>query len=128
MRILLAEDDLSIQMIAKLTLEKVGGHVVTAVVNGHEAYEKAHQESFELIILDGMMPEMDGLECCRLLKQSPTTEKIPVVFLTARNQQSDIEEALRAGAVGYIVKPFDAKKLCQQIETLMRSGVWSTVA
>jgi CheY-like chemotaxis protein len=118
MKILLAEDDPSIQIIAKLTLQKVGGHEVVLASNGREAYEKALAEKFDLIVLDGMMPEMDGFEACRELKKNPDTENIPVIFMTAKNQQNDIEEGFQAGAIGYIVKPFDALELCNEVQKI----------
>lgn len=118
MKILLAEDDPSIQIIARLTLQKVGGHEVVVAGNGREAFEKALNEKFDLIILDGMMPEMDGMETCRELKANPDTENIPVIFMTAKNQQTDIEEGFKAGAIGYIVKPFDAQELCNEIQKI----------
>ncbi|MDZ4678187.1 MAG: response regulator [Oligoflexia bacterium] len=115
MKILLAEDDPSIQIIAKLTLQKVGGHEVVIVNNGEEAINRTQTEIFDLILLDGMMPVMDGLEACRQLKKNPQTKNIPVIFMTAKNQQSDIDEGFKAGAIGYLVKPFDAKELCNEL-------------
>jgi two-component system alkaline phosphatase synthesis response regulator PhoP len=117
-KILLAEDDPSIQIIARLTLQKIGGHEVAVANNGLEAYEKAMAEKFDLIILDGMMPEMDGLEACAKIKGNPDTEHIPIIFMTAKNQQADIEEGYKAGAIGYIVKPFDAQELCNEIQKI----------
>jgi len=58
---------------------------------------------------------MDGLEACRQLKKNPQTKNIPVIFMTAKNQQSDIDEGFKAGAIGYLVKPFDAKELCNEL-------------
>lgn len=118
MKILLAEDDPSIQIIARLTLQKIGGHEVLVANNGLEAYEMAMATKFDLIILDGMMPEMDGMETCTKLKANPDTENIPVIFMTAKNQQADIEEGYRVGAIGYIVKPFDAQALCSEIQKI----------
>lgn len=118
MKILLAEDDPSIQVIARLTLQRVGGHEVITANTGKEAFEKAKGEKFDLIILDGMMPEMDGLETCQALKAETATKEIPVIFMTAKNQKTDIEEGYKAGAIGYIVKPFDAKELCSEIQKI----------
>lgn len=124
MKILIAEDDSSVQMIAKLTLEKVGGHEVVTANDGKEAIEKANSDQFDLILLDGMMPEIDGFEACRLLKASEQTQNIPVVFLTAKNQQSDVDEAMSIGAIGYIVKPFDAKELCDELLKIYNKHIW----
>ncbi|MCC6277722.1 MAG: response regulator [Oligoflexia bacterium] len=120
-KILLAEDDPSIQKIARLALERIGGHTVTVCDNGDEAFNLAKGARFDLIVLDGMMPVMDGLETCQALKSHPPTSTIPIVFLTAKGQQSDIQEGLRAGAAGYIVKPFDPAKLCQEIESILEN-------
>lgn len=128
MKILLAEDDTSIQLIAKLSLQKIGGHEVVAVNNGKEALEKAVEQKFDLIILDGMMPEMDGFETCRALKSSPATADMAVIFLTAKNQQSDLEEGYKIGGVGYIVKPFDAKELCNEIDKIFSKILWKKPA
>jgi CheY-like chemotaxis protein len=118
MKILLAEDDISIQTIARLTLQKVGGHEVTVVENGQEAITRAQEEKFDLILLDGMMPVMDGLEACRELKNNRATKDIPVIFMTAKNQESDIQAGFEAGAIGYLVKPFDAKELCNELQKI----------
>jgi two-component system OmpR family response regulator len=124
MKILLAEDDPSILIIAKLTLQKVGGHEVAGVENGVIAIERAGTEVFDLIILDGMMPEMDGFEACRQLKASVLTRSIPVIFMTAKNQKTDMDEGFALGAIGYIVKPFDAKELCNEIQKIYNKHLW----
>ena len=126
MKILLAEDDPSIQVIARLTLQRVGGHEVVVANNGLEAYEKALAEKFDLIILDGMMPEMDGIEACFKLKSNPDTENVPVIFMTAKNQQADIEEGYKAGAIGYIVKPFDALELCSEVQKIFSKHLFQS--
>jgi CheY-like chemotaxis protein len=118
MKILLAEDDSSIQLIAKLTLTKLGGHDVTIVDDGLAAIDLARKKNFDLILLDGMMPKLDGLETCRRLKEMPETKNIPVIFMTAKNQQSDIDGGYGVGAIGYIVKPFDAQQLCDELKRI----------
>jgi CheY-like chemotaxis protein len=118
MKILLAEDDPSIRIIARMTLQKVGGHEVTVVSNGQEALDKALSENFDLVILDYMMPIMDGLEACQKFKENPDLKKIPIIFMTAKNQKSDIDEGFKMGALGYIVKPFDAQELCNEIQKI----------
>jgi CheY-like chemotaxis protein len=118
MKILLAEDDPSILIIAKLTLQKVGGHEVVAVENGRLAIVQAETEPFDLVILDGMMPDIDGFEACKLLKANELTKHIPIIFMTAKNQKTDIDEGFSLGAIGYIVKPFDAKELCNELQKI----------
>lgn len=120
MRILVAEDDPNISTIAKLVLERVGHHEVVIATNGREALEKATAEAFDLIILDGMMPELSGPEVCRQYRQS-CHQPSPVIFLSAKSAQHDIAEFLDLG-VGYIQKPFNPQTLCQQIETILKGA------
>ncbi len=117
MRILLAEDDSNIAMIAKITLEKIGKHQVAHVLNGKDALDLALKESFDLILLDGMMPLMDGVTVLKNLKNS--TSSTPVIFLSAKSQESDIKEVLELGAIGFIQKPFEPRTLCEQIDNLL---------
>jgi two-component system OmpR family response regulator len=128
MKILLAEDDPSIRIIAKMTLQKVGGHEVVAVINGKEAYETALDQKFDLIILDHMMPIMDGLETCQKIKKNPAIKNVPVIFMTAKNQKADIEAGFNVGAMGYIVKPFDAKELCNEIQKIYSKHLFEKVS
>lgn len=118
MRILLAEDDSNISIIAKITLEKVGNHKVVTVADGKSALDLALKENFDLILLDGMMPIMDGVTVLKSLKVSSVAQ-IPVIFLSAKSQESDIKEVLELGAIGYIQKPFEPRTLCDQINELL---------
>ncbi len=123
MRILLAEDDTNISMIAKVALEKVGGHEVVAVLDGGQAIAQIESSDFDLILLDGMMPVKDGLTVCREVKTG-AKKNIPIIFLSAKSQDSDISEGLNAGAIGYIQKPFDPTKLSEEIDKILNeSGV-----
>lgn len=88
---------------------------------GQEGIAKAEQERPDLILLDVMMPEMDGYETCRRLKANPATASIPIVFLSARAQQSEIQKGRDLGAIGYLVKPFDPMTLSSQLEEMLRS-------
>ena len=118
MKILLAEDDSNISMIAKITLERIGKHQVTLVANGKDALELASKENFDLILLDGMMPVMDGVTVLKNLKISSLSH-IPVIFLSAKSQEADIKEVLELGAIGYIQKPFEPKTMCEQIDQML---------
>lgn len=115
-KILVIEDDPDIQQLIHLSLEFTGGYQVALASNGPEGLEKAAGENPDLILLDAMMPGMDGFEVCRRLKADPATAAIPVVFLTAKAQASEIEEGLRLGASGYLTKPFDPMRLKDEIE------------
>ncbi len=119
LRILLAEDDASIRSIAELSLTRVGGHHVTAVTDGAEALASLKDRTFDLILLDVMMPGIDGFETCRRIKGNPATATVPVVFLTARAQAHEMQQGLSLGAVGYIIKPFDPMNLPTQINEVL---------
>ena len=99
MKLLLAEDEPDVQLIARLSLKKAGFTVVT-VGNGLEVLERVAEERPDVILLDWMMPDMDGFETCRRLKADPATAAIPVIFLTARVQEAEVARALALGAVG----------------------------
>lgn len=121
MKILLAEDDPSIQAIAVLALTRVGGHTVATVKNGVELLAQVEIDKPELILLDVMMPILDGFETCSRLKANPATRDIPVIFLTAKAQVHEQHHGLNVGAIGYILKPFDPMTLSKQIEEVMRN-------
>jgi len=117
-RVLLAEDEPDVQLVARLSLKKAGFTVVT-VGNGVEALERVADERPDVILLDWMMPDMDGYETCRRLKADPATSAIPVIFLTARVQEAEVARAIALGAVGCIGKPFDALALGAQVMELL---------
>lgn len=117
MKILLAEDDSNISVIAKMALEQLGGHQVTVVNDGAQALDQALSEAFDLILLDEMMPKMNGLSVCREYK-SHTKSQTPVIFLSAKSQESDIKDFTDC-ALGHIAKPFDPTTLCQNIEKIL---------
>lgn len=120
LRILLIEDDPDIQKMVQLSLKYQGGHQVTVASGGREGLEKASADPPDLILLDVMMPEMDGYETCRHLKSQETTQHIPIVFLSARAQQAEIQKGRDLGAVGYLVKPFDPMTLSSQLDAILR--------
>ncbi|MBW3622330.1 MAG: response regulator [Armatimonadetes bacterium] len=120
--ILVIEDDPDIQQLIHLSLEFTGGYQVLLASDGPEGLVKAAEGKPDLILLDAMMPGMDGFEVCRSLKSNPETETIPVVFLTAKAQASEIQEGLRLGAAGYLTKPFDPMKLKDEIERYLPGG------
>ncbi len=120
MKILIAEDDQNISTIAKMVLERVGKHEVHVVADGRSALNSALDGAYDLIILDGMMPELSGPEVCRLYKEQ-TANATPVIFLSAKSSQADIQEFLNLG-VGYIQKPFNPQTLCQQIDTILKAA------
>lgn len=119
MRVLLAEDDIDIQRVARLALRSADFEVLV-VNNGAEALAHVVAMKPDVILLDWMMPEMDGLETCRRLKADATTRDIPIIFLTARSQESEISQGLALGAIGYLTKPFDALSLGSRVHDLLR--------
>jgi two-component system, OmpR family, alkaline phosphatase synthesis response regulator PhoP len=118
MKILLAEDEPDIQFVTRIALEDEGHQIVT-VDDGHAAVERALAEPFDVILLDVMMPRLDGLGACQQLQADARTRAIPVIFLTARSQQFEVQAGLRLGALGYIVKPFDTFTLASEIASLL---------
>ena len=121
MKVLLAEDEPDVQLIARLSLKKAGFTVAT-VGNGLEVLQRVVEEQPDAILLDWMMPDMDGYETCRRLKADPATASIPVIFLTARVQEAEVARALALGAVGCIGKPFDALTLGKQVMELLEAS------
>jgi CheY-like chemotaxis protein len=119
--VVLAEDDLDIQLVARLALKRAG-FTVRVVGNGREALEAVRQQPPDVILLDWMMPELDGPETCRQLKSDPATAAIPVIFLTAKSQETEIQRGLSLGAVGYVTKPFDALTLGQHVRDLVEKS------
>jgi two-component system phosphate regulon response regulator PhoB len=121
MTVVLAEDDPDIQLVARLSLKRAG-FTVSVVSNGQEALRTVRQHPPDVVLLDWMMPELDGLETCRQLKADPKTAGIPVIFLTAKSQEAEIQRGLSLGASGYVTKPFDALTLGRQIREIVEKG------
>lgn len=119
--VILAEDEPDIQLVARLALKRAGFEV-RIVDNGAEAIAAAGERLPDVILLDWMMPTMDGPTACAKLKANPATAGVPVIFLTARSQESEILKGLALGAAGYITKPFDALTLGDQVRALIGSG------
>jgi len=106
-RLLCADDEDDIRTILRLALSLDTDLDVHFVTSGAEALAQAKGGRFDAIVLDGMMPGLDGYETCRRLKADPATAQIPVVFLTAKTQREETLRALALGAVACLTKPFD---------------------
>lgn len=117
-KILVCDDEKDIVDVLAYNLSKEGFLVDTAF-NGQEALIKASSD-FDLILLDVMMPYLDGLEVCRRLKENPETRDISIIFLTARNSEIDEIKGLELGADDYISKPISIKKLLARIHSVLR--------
>ena len=120
-KILLVEDerDLVETMVFQL---KAAGYEVIVAYDGLDGLEKAKKEKIDLMILDLMLPKMDGYKVCALLKKDSRYSKIPIMLFTARAQDSDLKMGEEAGADAYVVKPFDSKALLVKIRELIDSG------
>lgn len=116
--VLVVDDDRVIQRLVGLNFEMKGYTVITAG-DGVEGLMQARNERPDAVVLDVMMPMMDGLEVARALKADPHTASIPVVLLTARTKIDDMREGRDAGADDYVTKPFDPTELVQRVEGLL---------
>lgn len=115
-RIVVADDEPFILSALQDTLSD--SYSVTTASNGAEAIKVVQKVLPDLIILDVMMPEMDGLEACKNLKRDKTTSSIPVILLTAKGQITDIEKGFKSGADAYVVKPFSPARLIEKVEEI----------
>ncbi|HET7377241.1 MAG TPA: response regulator [Anaerolineae bacterium] len=117
-KILIAEDERDIRDLVTFSL-KFGGFDVVQASNGVEAVERAQAELPDLILMDVRMPKMTGYEACKALKAIPAMRHIPVVFLSAKGQESEIQQGVEAGAEEYILKPFAPDELTKQIKSVL---------
>ena len=117
-KILVAEDERDIRDLIAFTLQFAGHEVVTAS-NGEEGLQAALRETPDLIISDVRMPKMTGYEMCRLIKAEPRTAHIPVVFLSAKGQDQEVQSGLAAGAIEYLLKPFAPDQLMAKVAELL---------
>lgn len=93
------------------------GYDVSYATSGERALEMVENNQFDLILLDVMMPEMDGLEVCRRIQKNPETQEIPLIFLTAKSEEGDVVDGLQQGAVDYLIKPFNSAELVARVST-----------
>ena len=120
--ILVVDDEEDIQELVRLNLAREGYTVVTAGT-GEQALELAKTTTPALVILDLMLPGIDGSDVCRILKADPMTKAIPIIMLTAKSEESDVVAGLELGAHDYITKPFSSKVLVARVRRILRSGV-----
>ncbi len=120
-RILLVDDEPSIVKMVGKRLEVEGFDVVVAM-DGQEALTKARGEHPDLIILDLMLPKMNGYEVCTMLKQDTRHQHIPIIIFTAKTQEKDEKMAMGCGADGFVRKPFRAQELVEKIQALLASS------
>jgi DNA-binding response OmpR family regulator len=121
-KILIAEDERDIRELITFTLRYIAGHEVTATADGQEALEAAQKEPFDLILMDVRMPRLTGYEACKRLKADVKTSHIPVAFLSAKGQESEMTSGLEAGAVEYILKPFSPDQLVERVKRILSNS------
>jgi DNA-binding response OmpR family regulator len=117
-RILIAEDEPDIRELVAFTL-RFAGHEVTTTANGEEALHQASQLIPDIIIMDVRMPRMTGYDACRAMKADNTLKNIPVVFLSAKGQDAEIQTGLDAGAEEYLLKPFAPDQLAARVKDIL---------
>ena len=117
-KILIAEDERDIRDLVAFTL-RFAGHEVVVATNGEEAVTMAPDVNPDLILMDVRMPRMTGYEACKVMKANPDLKDIPIVFLTARGQESEIQQGLDAGAEEYLLKPFAPDQLTARVKAIL---------
>jgi CheY-like chemotaxis protein len=117
-KILIAEDERDIRDLVAFTL-RFAGHEVFAASNGEEAVEMAPKVNPDLILMDVRMPRMTGYEACKAMKDDPNLRDIPVVFLSAKGQENEIQQGLDVGAEEYLLKPFAPDQLTARVKTIL---------
>jgi CheY-like chemotaxis protein len=121
MKVLIIDDDADIRLIAGLSLSRVGGMDVIEAASGAEGVRKAQDEKPDVILLDMMMPAMDGSATLAALRSQPATAETPVIFLTAKAIRVEIERLMALGAAGVLIKPFDPRTLAGDVRALVES-------
>lgn len=121
MRVLIIDDEEDTREIAKMSLSLLGGYDVIEAENGQHGIEVASKEKPDVILLDMMMPIMDGPATLEALRTNDVTRDIPVIFLTAKAMTTEIEKLKRMGAVDVITKPYDPTTLASQVQAILES-------
>ncbi|MBE0689298.1 MAG: response regulator [Anaerolineae bacterium] len=120
--ILVAEDERDIRELIKFTLS-YAGHTVTAVGDGATAVDQAQKATPDLILMDVRMPRLTGYQECEQLKQIDALKSVPIVFLSAKGQDEEIQQGINVGAAAYILKPFSPQDLIDRVSEILKYGV-----
>ena len=123
MKILVIDDDADIRSIVQMSLSHMGGMDVIQAASGVEGVRKARQESPHVILLDMMMPGMDGVATLAALRAQPATAMTPVIFLTAKAGAHEVGRLTALGAAGVLVKPFDPRTLSDDVRALVKESL-----
>jgi len=121
MKVLIIDDDADIRSIVRLSLSRLGGMEVVEAASGAEGVRKAQGEQPDVILLDMMMPAMDGSATLAALRAQPATTATPVIFLTAKAMRAEIDRLRALGAAGVLTKPFDPRTLPGEVRALLES-------
>lgn len=121
MRVLLVDDDADILVVGTASLRKVGGFDVVPAASGAEAVRIAADVTVDVVLLDMMMPGLDGMGTLTQLLALPSMRSVPILFMTAKVQQSEVDKYIRAGAAGVIHKPFDPLELPGRVAAAVRA-------
>jgi two-component system, OmpR family, response regulator len=125
MKVLIIDDDADIRLIAGLSLGRVGGMEVIEAAGGLEGLRKARDEKPDVILLDMMMPAMDGSDTLAALRAQPATALTPVIFLTAKTVEAEVARMRALGAAGVLFKPFDPRTLSDDVRALLNGSLGS---
>lgn len=120
-KIVVVEDEPDILEVVEYNLSREGYHVITAST-GDEGFESICREAPDLVLLDLLLPGLDGIEVCRKLKMDPMTQRIPIIMVSAKGEESDIVLGLGVGADDYVTKPFRPKELIARVKAVLRRG------
>jgi CheY-like chemotaxis protein len=121
-KVLLVDDEPDIRRIAHISLQRVGKLDVTMAASGLQALELAARERPDVVVLDVMMPDLDGPSTFQRLRADPATAAIPVIFMTAKAQKHEVESFLALGAAGVIPKPFDPMTLAAEVRRIVAAA------
>jgi DNA-binding response OmpR family regulator len=121
-RVLVVEDDKHISKLVQYNLEKAGYRCIVTI-SGEDAIAALEDEAVDLMILDVMLPRMDGFEVCRQVRQNPRTEHLPIILLTARAEEVDRVVGLELGADDYVVKPFSPRELLLRVKAILKRQI-----
>ncbi|PVG83334.1 response regulator [Nocardioides gansuensis] len=117
-RIVVADDDVDIRELVEFKLSSMG-HEIVAVADGATAVAACQQDRPDLAVLDVMMPGMSGLDAVRAIRADPSLADLPVILLTARAQEGDVESGFDSGADDYVTKPFSPRELATRVQALL---------
>ena len=119
MKVLIIDDDADIRFITAVSLVNVGGMQVAEAASGAEGVQKAKEDPPDVILLDMMMPTMDGVATLAALRAQPETMLTPVIFLSAKTRAADVDRLKGLGAAGVLIKPFDPRTLSEDVRALI---------